>query len=182
MNRPRARTEVGQYQTAIVVDQPGLGRWLGRALRSDVRGQRYGDRGVRGGAHGSLPTVYVAGRDARTAAVVDPTEAAGQDDSMAGLDRLHVPTEALAALCREFGVAELSVFGSALRDDFRADSDVDLLVVFDAGQRVGLFHLMRLQHRLEDLLGRPVDLVPKSGLRPQLREQVLANAQRVYAA
>ena len=54
------------------------------------------------------------------------------------LERLHVPAEALAALCRDFGVVELSVFGSALRPDFRPDSDIDLLVVFEKDRPVGL--------------------------------------------
>jgi predicted nucleotidyltransferase len=98
------------------------------------------------------------------------------------LDRLHVPADALAALCREFGVVELSAFGSVLRPDFRPDSDVDLLVVFDKSLAVGLFHIFRLQQRLTALLGRPVDLVPKAGLNPLIRDQVLASARRLYAA
>jgi len=98
------------------------------------------------------------------------------------LDRLHVPAAALAALCREFGVIELSAFGSVLREDFRPDSDVDLLVVFDENLPVGLFHILRLQQRLTALLGRPVDLVPKAGLKPLIRDQVLASARRLHAA
>jgi len=98
------------------------------------------------------------------------------------LDRLNVPADVLAALCREFGVVELSVFGSALREDFRPESDVDLLVVFAPGLPVGLFHLLRLQQRLAALLGRPVDLVPKAGLKPLIRDQVLSSARRLYAA
>ncbi len=101
---------------------------------------------------------------------------------MSCVNRLGVPTESLTDLCREFGVVELSVFGSVLRDDFTPQSDIDLLVVFDPHRPVGLFHMLRLQHRLEDLLGRSVDLVPKLGLKPYLRDQVLASAQLVYAA
>jgi uncharacterized protein len=101
---------------------------------------------------------------------------------MNSLDRLNVPAEALGALCREFGVTELSAFGSVLRSDFSADSDVDLLVTFDAGRAVGLFHLLRLQDRLSALIGRQVDLVPKAGLKPLIREQVLASARPLYAA
>jgi predicted nucleotidyltransferase len=97
------------------------------------------------------------------------------------LDRLHVSGDALAELCHEFGVVELSAFGSILRPDFHADSDVDLLVVFRPDLPVGLFHIFRLQQRLSDLLGRAVDLVPKSGLKPLIRDQVLSSAQRLYA-
>jgi len=64
------------------------------------------------------------------------------------LERLHVSADALAALCRDFGVVELSAFGSVLRPDFRPDSDVDLLVVFEKDRPVGLFHILRLQQRL----------------------------------
>ncbi|MCC7014260.1 MAG: nucleotidyltransferase family protein [Planctomycetes bacterium] len=98
------------------------------------------------------------------------------------LDRLSVSSSAIAAIAREFGVRELSVFGSVLRDDFRPDSDVDFLVEFLPDQRVSLFTLIRLQHRLEDVLGRRVDLVPRDGLKPAVRAEVLAKARRVYAA
>lgn len=101
---------------------------------------------------------------------------------MTGIERLHLPADALSALCQQFGVRELCAFGSVLRDDFTVDSDVDFLVVFEPDRAVGLFHLLRLQQRLEELVGRPVDLVPKQGLKPQLRDQVIASAQVVYAA
>jgi predicted nucleotidyltransferase len=97
-------------------------------------------------------------------------------------DRLNAPRAELAALCAEFGVHELSAFGSILREDFGADSDIDLLVEFGPELRPSLFHLIRLQHRLEDLLGRKVDLVPKDGLKPLIRDEVLASARRIYAA
>jgi predicted nucleotidyltransferase len=93
-----------------------------------------------------------------------------------------VSADRLAALCREFGVVELSVFGSALRADFGPQSDVDLLVAFAPGLPVGLFHILRLQQQLAALIGRPVDLVPKAGLKPLIREQVLSSARQLYAA
>lgn len=101
---------------------------------------------------------------------------------MSGFERLDIPAKRLAEICTEFGVRELAAFGSVLRDDFGVQSDVDLLVEFVEGRRVSLFDLLRLQHRLEDLIGRSVDLVPKSGLKPALREQVLRDAVTVYAA
>ena len=96
--------------------------------------------------------------------------------------RLSASQADLAEVCAAFGVLELSAFGSILGDDFAEGSDVDLLVEFDPDLHVSLFHLIRLQHRLEDLLGRKVDLVPKDGLKPVIRDEVLASARRIYAA
>ena len=101
---------------------------------------------------------------------------------MTELERLALPRPELDALCEEFQVRELCAFGSVLRDDFQQSSDVDLLVSFRTGARVGVFQLIRLQHRLEDLLGRRVDLVPKGGLKPLIRDEVLSSARVIYAA
>src|SRR5690606_37196933 len=101
---------------------------------------------------------------------------------MTGFERLGVPMDELRRLCAEFGVRELAVFGSVLREDFNAESDVDLLVDFDADRKISLFDLLELQPRLEALIGRPVDLVPRQGLKPLIRDQVLAEARTVYAA
>ena len=101
---------------------------------------------------------------------------------MQGFDRLQVAAPDLARRCFEFDVRELAAFGSVLRDDFTKDSDVDLLVEFGAERRVSLFELIRLQHRLEDLVVGRADLVPKHGLEPLIRDQVLASARVVHAA
>lgn len=95
---------------------------------------------------------------------------------------LKVDEPALRALCAEFGVRELLVFGSVLRDDFGEDSDVDLLVSFEPERAVSLFDLIRLQLRLEDLLDRQVDLVPRDGLEPAIRDEVPASARPIHAA
>jgi predicted nucleotidyltransferase len=79
-------------------------------------------------------------------------------------------------------VAELSVFGSTARGSSSPQSDVDLLVTFKPGARIGLVAFNRLRRELEDALGRTVDLVPKDGLKPIIRDQVLAEAQLLYAA
>jgi predicted nucleotidyltransferase len=76
-----------------------------------------------------------------------------------------------------FGVRSLAVFGSVARDEAAADSDVDILVEFD--EPVGLFEFVRLQMRLETLLGRRVDLVTRDALRTTMRDQILNEA--VYA-
>jgi len=93
-----------------------------------------------------------------------------------------IPIEAIRATCRRFGVAELSLFGSAMRDDFRPDSDVDLLVSFQPGTTVGLLEFLELRDELAALLNRPVDLVPRRGLKPAICQHVLNAARPLYAA
>ena len=77
---------------------------------------------------------------------------------------------------------ELSLFGSALGERFGPESDIDLLVEFEEGAAIGLFELSALRDELEKLLDRAVDLVPKRGLKPILRERVLAEARILFAA
>ncbi len=94
----------------------------------------------------------------------------------------QVPTDALASLCRRHHIRELAVFGSAARGEAGPGSDVDLLVEFDADARIGFMALARASRELSDLLGAPVDLVPKSGLKALIRESVLAEAIPLYAS
>ena len=77
---------------------------------------------------------------------------------------------------------ELALFGSALRPDFRPDSDLDLLVEVEPGAEIGFMELAGLQFDLADLLGRDVDLVPKRGLKPRVRGEVLSATWPLYAA
>ncbi len=98
------------------------------------------------------------------------------------LERLRVSPADLERLCAEFQVAELSLFGSALRSDFRLDSDVDVLVTFLPEADVGLLELAGLQIRLGELFRRKVDLVPKAGLKPLVAKEVLPAAKVIYAA
>lgn len=88
----------------------------------------------------------------------------------------------LEAFCRRWEVVELALFGSVLRDDFRPDSDVDVLVEWKPGTPVGFLTLSEMADELSAILGRPVDLVPKSGLKPLIRQVVLDSAEVVYAA
>ena len=78
---------------------------------------------------------------------------------------------------KQLGVASLAVFGSVARDEAEDGSDVDILVEFD--QPVGLFEFVRLRLRLEEILGRPVDLVTRDALRPSMHDQILDEA--IYA-
>jgi len=96
--------------------------------------------------------------------------------------QMDIDGAALAVLCKRYRVVELALFGSAARGELRADSDVDLLVTFEDGARVTLITLVDLQEELSALIRRPVDLVPKGGLKPALRAEVLAQARILYAA
>jgi len=98
------------------------------------------------------------------------------------LNGLDVADEQIAAYCRRNRIKELSVFGSVLRSDFRADSDIDLLIEFMPEARVGLIAFSRMQRELSAIIGRPVDLVPKDGLKPYIRQAVLDSSRIVYAA
>ena len=104
------------------------------------------------------------------------------DLTTAPVARLAIPAATLAEICRRFRAHELAVFGSELRNDFRPDSDVDLLVLFEPGARVGFMTLGALEQEPEDLLGRRVDSVPKGGPKPRTRDAVLASARGLYAA
>lgn len=87
----------------------------------------------------------------------------------------------LTDLCRRWQVAELALFGSVLRDDFNPErSDVDILVQFLPEARIGLFALSRMKDELSEIFGRKVDLVPKGGLKPTIRDDVVASSQVVY--
>lgn len=83
--------------------------------------------------------------------------------------------EARPELGATYGVESLAVFGSAVRGEARPDSDIDLLVRF-RGDPPGLFGFLRLERRLSEILGRPVDLVMETALKPALRPRILAEA------
>jgi len=96
---------------------------------------------------------------------------------------VRVNDRAIAVLCRKYGVARLSLFGSALRSDFDADrSDIDVLVEFLPGQHKSLFKLLDMQHALSHVFGRRVDLTTPASLSKYFRDDVLANAQVLYDA
>lgn len=94
--------------------------------------------------------------------------------------RINIPDKALAELCRRYYVRELGLFGSVLCDDFRDDSDIDVLVEFEPGARIGLLEFIGLKQDLAELIGRDVDLVEKAGLKQFLRDRVLSSAQVIY--
>ncbi|MBI4082594.1 MAG: nucleotidyltransferase family protein [Candidatus Lambdaproteobacteria bacterium] len=95
--------------------------------------------------------------------------------------RIEIPHEQIAAFCRKHQVRRLSLFGSVLRDDFGPESDVDVLVEFQPGARVGL-RFFAMERELSQLLGRRVDLNTAGFLGRKFRERVLAEAVVQYEA
>ena len=89
--------------------------------------------------------------------------------------------KAIKDLCERYRVKELSIFGSALREDFKTDSDIDLLVEFEPEAQIGFVTLSRMRRELSAILNRPVDLVPKGGLKAKIRESVISSAKVLYA-
>lgn len=85
-------------------------------------------------------------------------------------------------ICRRYQVKELALFGSILRPDFRPDSDIDVLVEFQPGAKVGFLLLAGLQEKPETALSRTVDVALKRGLKPVIRPEVLARSRVLYAA
>jgi uncharacterized protein len=79
---------------------------------------------------------------------------------------------------QELGVKSLDLFGSVARDEARPNSDVDFLVEFS--KPIGFFEFFQLQHYLEDILGRDIDLGTQDALREHLREPVLKDMIRVF--
>jgi predicted nucleotidyltransferase len=95
---------------------------------------------------------------------------------------IDIPKERIAEFCRRNHVRRLALFGSVLRDDFRADSDVDVLVEFQPGTRVGLLRLAGMEIELSEILGRKVDLSTPGFLSQYFRDKVLAEAEVQYDA
>lgn len=114
-------------------------------------------------------------------AAIHATELPSGELLHVGVPRVPIPKARLDELCRAFQVRELALFGSVLRDDFHPDSDIDILVEFDPVARFGLSRFFELQRELEDLFGREVDLIEQAGLKPRLRDDILASREIIYS-
>ena len=96
---------------------------------------------------------------------------------------LRFDSERIAAFCRRWKIAEFSLFGSILRDDFRPESDIDVLVSFEPDVPWSLFDWIAMIEELKSIFGREVDVVEKSGLRnPFRRHHILHHRKVIYAA
>ena len=95
---------------------------------------------------------------------------------------LDIPADALADFCRRRHIRRLSFFGSVLREDFRPESDVDVLVEFAPQHTPDFFSLYDMEQELSALLGRRrIDLVTEKSLHRLLRQPILDTAQVQYA-
>jgi predicted nucleotidyltransferase len=95
--------------------------------------------------------------------------------------RVALNKEQIADFCRERHIKRLAVFGSALRPDFRPDSDIDLLVEFEPGHTPGLFGIARMERELSALLdGRKADLRTPQDLSRYFRQEVVEQAEVAY--
>lgn len=100
--------------------------------------------------------------------------------------QIEVYQSQLAEFCRKWRIIEVALFGSVLGQDFRPDSDVDLLVTFDPEARWSLFDLVRMEDGLKEIFGREVDLVERKSIEKSenyiRRKSILRNLEVIYAA
>ena len=100
--------------------------------------------------------------------------------------RMPLPMAQIASFCRRWSIARLEVFGSALRDDFRPDSDLDLVATYAPEARWSLLDRVRMKLELEDMLGREVDLLNRRALeKARIHARVaaiLTQAEPIYVA
>src|SRR5258708_13909380 len=100
--------------------------------------------------------------------------------------RLTIPRKKIAAFCKRWKVSEFAIFGSALRADFRPDSDVDVLVSFAPRAKVSLFDMVHMQDELTQIFGRHVDIITKRGVESSRnylrRRNILESARVIHVA
>ena len=100
--------------------------------------------------------------------------------------KIQLPEAEIERFCQRWKISELALFGSVLREDFRPDSDVDVLVTFSPHARWSLFDMVRMERDLEAILGRPVDLVERKAVESSenyiRRKHILSSFVPVYVA
>ena len=93
---------------------------------------------------------------------------------------INIPGEQIATFCRRNHIRQLSLFGSVLSNEFRSDSDIDMLVEFQPGSAMGLIGIARLENELTSMIGRKVDLRTPAELSRYFREEVMKIRQVQY--
>lgn len=100
--------------------------------------------------------------------------------------KIELPQQIINEFCQKWQISEMSVFGSVLREDFRSDSDIDILVSFQDSVPWGLLEFSRMKRELENLLGRKVDLLTKKSIEQShnwiRQREILDTAQVIYVA
>ena len=137
-------------------------------------------------AHGGNVSQEVMGEDIALPIAIAPATAhnpaqTDKDEHPMGRPHIDVPRESIAEFCRRNRIRRLALFGSALRDDFGPDSDVDVLVEFEPGARIGL-QFFDLEQELSEMLGRKVDLNTPGFLSDDVLKDALAEAEVQYDA
>ncbi len=95
-------------------------------------------------------------------------------------ESVTIPYDKIDILCRTHSVQKLSLFGSILRDDFRPDSDIDVLIEFEPNAEVTLFDMGGVQFELSELFAREIDLKTPDFLSRYFRERILSEARVIY--
>jgi predicted nucleotidyltransferase len=99
------------------------------------------------------------------------------------LHNIDLPEQRIIDFCRRWKITEFALFGSVLRDDFRPDSDIDVLVTFTHDAPWSLLDIVQMQEELKGIFSREIDIVEKDAIRnPFRRHQILNNMEVVYAA
>ena len=99
-------------------------------------------------------------------------------------ERLGVQFEIIEEICQQWGIIELAFFGSVLRDDFKSNSDLDILVTFEPNNKISLFDLENMEEQLKTLFNRSVDIVTKQSIENShnwiRRQNILDNSEVIY--
>jgi hypothetical protein len=95
-------------------------------------------------------------------------------------ERVNLTKEQIAEFCQKNHIKKLAFFGSILRDDFRPDSDIDILIDLDYNYRTGLMKMARMERELSETIGRQVDLRTPEDLSDYFRDKVLSEAEVLY--
>ena len=100
--------------------------------------------------------------------------------------QIELPEQAIVEFCDRWQIEEFYLFGSVLREDFRPDSDLDVMVQFKSGAPWGLFEFVEMKQELETLVNRPVDLLTKKSIEQShnwiRRQEILGTAEIYYGA
>ena len=94
--------------------------------------------------------------------------------------KIEIPESKIADFCRRHHIKRLALFGSALSEEFRPDSDVDILVEFEAGHVPGFFSLHDMEEELSGIVGRSTDLRTPEDLSRYFRTEVIKNSEVLY--
>jgi len=96
---------------------------------------------------------------------------------------IEIPHNLIETFCRKWRIVEFALFGSVIREDFRPDSDIDVLVTFEPEAPWSLRHIVDMKDELEAIFGRRIDIVEKKAIRNPIRRKDILNSFRVvYAA